>query len=309
MKAVLFVAPVLLVVPVLGISTISTGAPSNLRGLRVRSTNSIQCGLATSDNWAADNAALGIPGLVNNHWTEDQGELSTCMIKDLTQAVTKVWLDNCKVLQLYNEPSINNIDAISAATHWKQIVATLGPISPNIVVYSPAVTGSTQDQQNWLHSFFDTCGSVCTAGSGDGHVDKIAVHAYMCSQGGKPCGGAGTSWNAQVSASSQYVHEGSCQLSNAFDGRPVQVTEFAGFLGFSTDSTSAAPYKLAPLHAETMRAILTPAVQTCIEAAYFFSASLQSQSFLAPESRAYDNALQANGVLTPLGTTFKQLCT
>ena len=45
------------------------------RGLS-HSSPRIQCGLATSLGWEQDKAALSVPGLVNNHWTEAQGDAS-----------------------------------------------------------------------------------------------------------------------------------------------------------------------------------------------------------------------------------------
>ena len=93
------------------------------------------------------------------------------MIKALNQpGVTSQWLQGCKVLMLYNEPSLNHISAAAAASDWTSIVQRVGPISQGITMMSPAVVGSTPGMQSWLGDFFAACGSLCNAGQ-SGHVD------------------------------------------------------------------------------------------------------------------------------------------
>jgi hypothetical protein len=272
----------------------------------------IQCGLATSLAWNQDKAALSVPGLVNNHWTEAAGDASVCMIKVLNQTgVTSQWLQGCKVLMLYNEPSINGISAVAAASDWASIVQRVGTIPQGITVMSPAVIDGTGDMQNWLGAFFAACGNRCNAGQ-PGHVDQLAIHAYTCyvqdGKQGKPCS-PGATWPQQVDQSAAYVRQGSCTLSGQF-GRPVALTEFAGFLGASLDASSGAPYHFDPLHAQAMAGLLsTSQGPNCISSAYFFAATQQEQTFLAPSARAYNNLISATpGQLTAIGKAFQQLC-
>ena len=281
------------------------------RGLS-HSSPRIQCGLATSLGWEQDKAALSVsvPGLVNNHWTEAQGDASVCMIKSLNQAgVTSDWLRGCKVLMLYNEPELNNISSAAAASDWKSIVTRVGEIPKGITVMSPAVIGTTEHMRNWLDEFFVACGSLCNA-SLAGHVDQLAIHAYMCyTQDGiqaKPCM-PGVTWPQQVNFSAAYVRQGSCELSNKF-GRPVALTEFAGFLGMSLNASSDAPYHFDPLHEQAMAGLLSN-VQNCISSAYFFAATQQEQAWLPPNAKAYDNLISSSGQLTGLGMAFEKLCT
>ncbi len=286
---------------------------NEVRSVLSTSSTRVQCGLATSLGWTQDKAALSVPGLANNHWTEAAGDASVCMIKALNQpGVTSQWLQGCKVLMLYNEPEINGISAAAAASDWASIVQRVGPIPQNITVMSPAVIGATGDMQSWLSAFFAACGIRCNAGQ-PGHVDQLAIHAYMCyvqdGAQGQPCS-PGANWTQQVDFSAAYARQGSCTLSSKF-GRPVALTEFAGFLGASLDASSGAPYRFDPLHAQAMAGVLsTSQGQNCISSAYFFAATPQQQAWLPPSAKAYNNLISAtSGQLTDLGNAFKKLCT